>query len=140
MTERLDLTASRNETWQPTIDYVYGGDPMPLTGATVRMQWRLFEGQEGAALIDLADVAFVDAVATADEIALGYAREGDRTLRFLPEVSAATLAALPSGINEPEPGEADRYTWDIVITYSDGAQDRLIAGFVLLDKGTTVGA
>ena len=140
MTERLDLTASRNETWRPTIDYVYGGAALPLTGATARMQWRLYEGAAGSALIDLVDVPYEDDPATADDIAQGWAREGDRILRLSPTIAVAALAGLPTGLNQPEPGEADRYTWDIVITYSDGLQDRLLAGFVLLDKGTTSAA
>lgn len=136
MTERLDITASRNETWQPTIDYAYSGDPIPTLGASARMQWRLYEGQVGDPLIDLAAVPMEDILATLEDIANGCARPGDRILRFSPALSPATLAGLPTGLNQPEPGEADQYTWDIVITFSDATRWRVLAGVVLLSKGT----
>lgn len=137
--ERLDLTASRNETWQPTIDYAYSGGALPLTGASIQMQWRLYEGAPGTPLIDLADVEFEDIAATPEDIALGVAREGDRILRLSPVINQATLAALPTGLNQPEAGDADRYSWDAVITYADDAKDRFVGGFAYLDQGVTIG-
>lgn len=138
MTERLDLTASRNETWQPTIDVPYSGGALPLDGATISLQWRLYEGAPGAPLIDCPDVEFLDEEESPSDIAAGIAAAGDRVLRLFPEASEATINALPSGLNEPEPGDADRYVWDAIITYSDGAIDRPVAGFVYLGKGTTL--
>lgn len=135
--ERLALTASRNETWQPTIDYAYSGGALPLTGASIQMQWRLYEGAPGAPLIDLTDVEFEDIAATPEDIALGVAREGDRILRLSPVVDQPTLAALPTGLNQPEPGEADRYTYDVVVSYADGVKDRIYGGYIYLEQGVT---
>lgn len=127
MTERLDITASRNETWRPTIELPYSGAELPLAGATISLQWRLYEGATGDPLIDCPNVAFTDTV------------DGDaRLLTLFPEASDADINALPSGLNQPEPGDADSYCWDAIITYADGAIDRPVAGFVYLGKGTTV--
>lgn len=131
MPAQLDLTGSRNATWAPTIEYAYTGGALPLTGATMRLQWRLYPGASGAALIDLAAVEFTDtAEPTTTEPDL-------RVLRLFPEVPVATLQALPTGLNEPEAGEADAYAWDVVITYADAVLERLIAGDVFLDPGVT---
>ena len=139
MTSRLDLDASRNETWARTIEYGYSGDPLPLTGATMRLQWRLYPGADGAALIDLEEVDYLDAAATEEDVAENIAPVGGRVLRIFPgPVSIATLQALPTGLNQPEAGEADRYHWDVTITYADTFVERLIAGEVLVDPGTTL--
>ncbi|WP_311267442.1 hypothetical protein [Sphingobium sp. WCS2017Hpa-17] len=138
MTERLDLTASRNETWRPTIDLPYSGAALPLAGATISLQWRLYEGATGAPLLDCGSVPFTDQLESDEDIASGVAKPGDRVLRLSPVASKAAINALPSGLNQPEPGEADRYVWDAIITYADGAIDRPVAGFVYLGKGTTV--
>ena len=135
--ERLDLTASRNETWQPTIDYAYSGDPLALTDAVIAMQWRLYEGADGTPLINLSSVPYEDIEATADDIALGVARDGDRILRLTPEITQAALSALPTGLNLPEPGEADRYTYDVVVSYADGVKDRIYGGYIYLEQGVT---
>ncbi|MBR2268334.1 hypothetical protein [Sphingobium sp.] len=136
MTERLDLTASRNETWRPTIDIPYTGGSLPLLGATIAMQWRLYEGAPGASLIGLPAVPYADFPANEEDIAAGVAGPGYRILRLSPVVNQAVLESLPTGLNQPEPGEADRYVYDVIITYSDGSTDRPIEGFVYLNKGT----
>lgn len=133
MTERLDLSASRNATWNPTIEYVYDGEELPLTDATIALQWRLYPGAADPALIDLADVEYEDE----ELVAATDTTDARRVLRVFPEVSAATLDALPSGLNEPETGEADRFTWDLVITYADAVTERLIAGDIYLEPGVT---
>lgn len=138
MTARLDLTASRNETWRPTIDLAYSGDPLPLTGATIKMQWRLYEGAPGAPLLDFGDVPFEDILATAEDVANGVASPGDRILRLLPIMIKSALEALPTGVNQPEIGEADRFAWDAVIHYADDVEERIVAGVVDLSKGVTV--
>jgi hypothetical protein len=119
MTERLDMVAARHETWAPTI----------------AIQWRLYPGADDPPLIDLADVDFEDEELTpATETA-----EARRVLRLFPEADPATLAALPSGLNEPEAGEADAFHWDAVVTYADATSERLIAGQVFLEPGVTQG-
>jgi hypothetical protein len=136
MTERLDIEVSRNETWRDTIDLPYRGGPLPLTGATVAMQWRLFEGAPGDALIDLPNVGYIDFRASTEN---PNASADLRILRLFPIVSQDVLEGLPTGLNQPEPGEADRYTWDVIIHYADGATERPVAGFAYLKKGTTRG-
>lgn len=138
MTALLDLSAARNETWLPTIDYAYSGGAMALAGATIRMQWRLYEGAPGAPLIDLTPIPFQDIEATLEDIELGAARPGDRILRISPGITQTALTALPSGLNNPEPGDADRFVHDLRVTYSDGTTDTLVAGFVYLNKGVTI--
>lgn len=138
MTERLDLTASRNETWRPTIDIPYTGGDLPLLGATIAMQWRLYEGAPGAPLISLPSVGYADFPASAEDIAAGVSPDA-RILRLAPVCARSVLEALPTGLNQPEPGEADRYVYDVIITYSDGVTDRPIEGFVYLNKGTVRG-
>lgn len=139
MTVRLDLTASRNEAWRPTIDYVYTGGALPLDGASIRMQWRLYEGAPGAALITLDDIDFIDTVPNEHDIATGIPA-GARILRLLPVMGAPSIDPLPSGLNNPEPGDADRFVYDAVITYADTATDRYIAGFVYVAPGVTLPA
>jgi hypothetical protein len=131
MTERLDMVAARNETWAPTIEYIYDGDEMPLTGATIAIQWRLYPGAAGDPEIDLADVDYEDTSEPTDNAPTR------RVLRINPEISVATLAALPSGLNEPEAGEADVFSWDAVVTYADATTERLIAGEIYLEPGVT---
>lgn len=134
MTVRLDLTASRNETWQPTICYEYLGEPLPLTGATIRMQWRLYAGQPGEPLIDLPLLHHVDLTTPTGE------RPKLRTLFIYPEITADDLPPLPTGLNQPEIGEADRYVHDIVILYADGVIERIIEGFIILAPGVVQNA
>lgn len=136
--ERLDLTGSRNEDWRPTIDYAYSGGDLPLDGATIRLQWRLEEGSPGDPLFDIDPVAFEDFPATEEDIAHGVARAGDRILRLYPGVGVAGMQTLPTGLNAPEFGEADRYVWDAVITYADDLTDRFIGGYVYVSKGVTL--
>lgn len=131
MTQRLDLAVSRNETWQPTIEYCYVGGPLALLGARIAIQWRLYEAAAGSALIDLPAVEFSDmATPTAAQPEL-------RTLSLFPTASWPMLEALPSGLNQPELDEADRFSWDAVIIYADGVRERIIYGFAYLPKGVT---
>ena len=144
MTEQLDLTGARNVTWAPTIEYIYRGGPLPLTGATIRLQVRLYPGAPGDPLINVVSPAggltFTDLPATDAEIASGDLSAGDRVLRIFPIVARATLQAMPTGLNKPEAGQADAYDWDFVITYADAAQDRPAAGEFFLEPGVTLNA
>jgi hypothetical protein len=133
MTERLDMAASRNATWAPTIEYIYDGDAMPLTSATMALQWRLYPGATDPALIDLTAVDYEDSSEPTDDAPTR------RVLRIFPEIAHddADFVALPTGLNEPEAGEADVFHWDVVITYADTTLERLIAGEILLEPGVT---
>ncbi|MEO7466914.1 MAG: hypothetical protein ABIV36_07875 [Sphingobium limneticum] len=138
MTVHLDLCPSRNETWRDTIDLPYLGGALPLTGATIRMQWRHYEGAPGAPLLNIINVPFEDLAPTSEDVARGVPAEA-RILRLSPVVAQSALEAMPTGLNQPEPGEADRYVWDAIILYADGATDRPVQGFIYLNKGTVRG-
>ncbi|MGC4252424.1 MAG: hypothetical protein QM605_13440 [Sphingobium sp.] len=129
MTASLDLTASRNLAWAPIIDIFYTGDPLPLTGATAAMQIRLYPGATGAALASLSPVPFEDMAPVAPD--------ARRRIRLSPSIAKAALAAFPTGLNQPEPGEADVYSFDIIITYADASQDKLALGSFILEPGVT---
>ncbi|MGJ8478057.1 hypothetical protein [Sphingobium yanoikuyae] len=127
MTAKMDLAASRNVAWRPTIDLFYRGEDLPVAGASVRMQIRLYPGAP-AALVTMDAIPFEDMAPTGDK---------PRRLRLTPAIEQVTLAGLPTGQNAPEPGEADNFAYDIVITYADGAQDKLALGNFLLEPGVT---
>lgn len=129
MTARLDLTASRNIAWAPTIDLFYQGGDLPLNGATIRMQIRLYPGAPGEPIATLDGIPFIDLPPL----------EGDprRRLRLAPAMLLDTVAAFPTGLNRPEPGEADSFSYDIVVTYADDLQDKLAIGSFILEPGVT---
>jgi hypothetical protein len=133
MTVRLDLSAARNASGPGTIWLYYRGDPLPLTGANAALQVRLYPGAAGDPLIDKPIVSFDDSAAETT------AEPDRRLLRLRPAFAPADFDGLPSGLNAPEAGEADRYAWDILLTYSDGAVDRLAYGDFLLAPGVTNG-
>lgn len=124
---RLTLTAARNVVWHPSIELTYQGAALPLDGARIDLQVRLYPGQPGAPYLDCPDIAHGD-----DDLG-----NGNRVLRLYPVATKAALAAMPTGLNQPEVGQADQYAFDIVLTYSDGLQDRLAAGDFLLEPGVT---
>ncbi|WP_030540549.1 hypothetical protein [Sphingobium sp. DC-2] len=129
MTASLDLTASRNLAWAPTIDLFYPGAELPLDGATIKMEVRLYPGQPGSPLIVGESLAFQDLPPSAPG--------GQRCLRVFPGANQDALAAMPTGLNQPEPGEADVYAYDIILTYADGQQDKLALGRFIVEPGVT---
>ncbi|MES2173839.1 MAG: hypothetical protein V4523_07815 [Pseudomonadota bacterium] len=129
MTAKMDLSASRNGAWTPTIDLFYEGSDLPVAGASVTMEVRLYPGAPGAAIVTIPDIPIEDLPPSE-----GEAR---RRLRLTPGIAQSALEAFPTGLNQPEPGEADAYAYDIIITYSDGRQDKLALGQFLLEPGVT---
>lgn len=127
----LTLGASRNVVWAPTIELAYSGGPLPLTGATIAMQIRLYPGAAGAALKSLAAVPFEDVAAPTD------ADPDGRVLRLSPTISAADLTAMP-GLNQPEAGEPQTFAYDLVVTYADDVDEILAGGDFILSPGVTV--
>lgn len=123
----LNVRAARNVAWAPTINLAYSGPQLPLTGAFVSMQVRLYPGQPGGPLLSFEAINFAD-----EALAKG------RVLRLFPVADQVDLETMPTGLNKPEAGEADRFSYDIVITYADGAQDRAAAGYFYLEPGVTV--
>lgn len=127
MTITRDLLAARNRLFAPTMELEYKGDPLPLTGASISMQVRLYPGADGEPLAEHAAIPFED---VAHETEAGV-----RVLRVNPEIAQATLAAFPTGLNQPEVGEADAYAYEIKLTYADGAADALWIGNFILEPG-----
>lgn len=136
--ERLDISGfACNEPWAPVIELLYAGGALPPI-ANVRLQWRLYEGAPGDPLFDLDDVAFEDVPVSSQDVASGTVEEGDRILRLLPGIGVPAMQELPTGLNQPEPGEADRFVWDAVIEYDDGQSERAVGGFSYVEKGVTL--
>lgn len=130
--DRLDLEATRGDVWAPTIEYSYAG---ALPAGTWRLQWRLYEGAAGAAIVDIAECPFLDIPAPAEDLASGFARPGDRVLRLMPNIIIP--ADLPTGRNQPEAGEADRYVWDATCTVDGKIVLRPIGGDIIVNKGVS---
>lgn len=125
------FNASRNATWAPTLAYDYPGAALPLTGATIAMQLRLYPGQPGAAYLNLGPIVFVDALLSgkgpgnADEM---------RRLTLSPAVEQNVLQNLPEAC---EPGADARFAFDIRIAYADGVYEILSSGTFILSPGVT---
>lgn len=129
--DRLDLEATRGDVWAPTIEYSYAGSLPPGDGSW-RIQWRLYEGA-ASILLDIGGISFEDGPATADDIAKGFARPGDRIVRLNPRTIVPM--DLPSGLNQPEAGEADRYVWDATYVIAGAVELRPIGGDIICNKG-----
>ncbi|HEX8256703.1 MAG TPA: hypothetical protein VF589_03650 [Allosphingosinicella sp.] len=132
MPASLNIPAARNVPFANPIYLYYSGAALPLTGASIKMQIRLYPGAPGAALATVAAIPHTDAAAPTG------ADAERRLLTLFPTIAEATLAALTSGLEEPEPGDADRYSYDIVVTYADAAEDTLAEGYFLLKPGVTL--
>lgn len=119
------LYAARNISFAPTINVDYPGAALPLTGATVSMQVRLYPGAAGSP-VAAATVTYVDGVHpdTAEW----------RRLQIYPTILKTVLAAMP-GLNTPDPGDVQTFAYEIKITYADNMQDSLLTGDFILSAG-----
>ena len=124
------FTASRNATWGPTLNYDYPGAALPLDGATIAMQLRLYPGQPYNAYLSLPSIAFSDQLLSG---AVGAETEM-RRLSLSPVVTPAVLAALPLA---GEAGGDVAFAFDIRITYADGVSEILSSGQFILSPGVT---
>lgn len=124
------FNASRNATWAPTLDYDYAGGALPLRGASIAMQLRLYPGQQGDPVLDLGAIPFVDALVN------GTAGRADerRRLTLSPSVTPAALQLLPSS---GEAGDDTPFDFDIRIAYADGVYEILSSGKFILSHGVT---
>lgn len=124
------FTASRNATWAPTLAYDYAGAALPLTGATIAMQLRLYPGQPGDAYLSLGSIPFADALTS------GTAGQSDelRRLTLSPSVTPAALQPLP---RSGEAGDDTTFDFDIRIAYADGVYEILSRGKFILSHGVT---
>jgi hypothetical protein len=127
------LTASRNATWAPQLAYDYPGADLPLDGATIAMQLRLYPGQPGNPKLSIEAIPFTD-------VPLSGVPGTDterRRVTLSPAVTVAQLTALP-GLQTPEAGDPQRFAFDILITYADGASEILSQGDFIVSPGVTI--
>lgn len=119
------LEAARNLNWRPTLEIEYLGGALPLAGASISSQVRLYDGAPGEPLAEQADVTFSDAAApTAAEPTL-------RVLTLSPLLTKGQLAGLP-GLHQPEAGDPQVFRIEFKVTYADDAQDSLwLADFIV---------
>lgn len=129
--DRLDMEATRGDVWAPTIEYSYEGSLPPGDGSWW-LQWRLYEGA-ATSLLSISDIPYDDGPAGAEDIAKGFARPGDRVLRLYPRTSVPL--DIPTGLNQPEAGEADRYVWDATYVVAGAIELRPIGGDIICNKG-----
>ncbi|MED5546137.1 MAG: hypothetical protein VYD90_12880 [Pseudomonadota bacterium] len=122
----MTLYAARNIDFAPTINVDYPGDALPLTDATISMQVRQYPGAAGDADAEDADVTFADGEHPSDPDL--------RRLILEPTIAKASLEAMP-GQNQPDPGDAQAFVYEIKITYADSEQDSLLSGDFILAAG-----
>ena len=135
------FAASRNATWAPTLIYEYKGAALPLAGASIDMQLRLYPGQPDEAKLTIASIPFTDALKGGTAGASDEVRE----LTLSPSVAPGavdgsepnTLRNLP-GQHEPEAGDPQIFAFDILITYADEVSEVLSSGKFIVDPGVTV--
>lgn len=125
------LYAARNLDFAPTLVFDYLGEPLPLHGATVSMQVRLYPGAVGAPLAEDASAVFADAMHPDLE---ADSTELRRRLTVEPSLPRNVLAGLP-GQNAPVPGDPQAFAFEIKITYADDMQDSLLSGAFILSAG-----
>ncbi|QPI73940.1 hypothetical protein [Sphingobium sp. Cam5-1] len=122
-----DLFAARSDDFEQVLELDYSGPPLPLVGADISMQVRLYAGQVGTPLAEIPAVEFLDALSSGSA--------SWRTLSVYPRIPKETLEAFPTGLNLPEVGEADRYAYEIKIQYVDGKRDSVWTGAFILEPG-----
>lgn len=134
MPVQQDLRAARNMGFSPTLNTYYFGPSLPLVGAVVNMEIRLYPGAAGAAVASDETVDFADAlVGQAVDPADGVIKD-QRCLTLTPSIPKETLAALP-GLNTPEAGSNQIFAYEIMLIYSDGLRDQLWVGSFILEPG-----
>ncbi len=139
------FVASRNATWAPTLVYVYQGLVLPLTGAHIAMQVRLYAGAADPALLVLNPIAFTD-VDNGDgtrtltlNLGVGFTPTQLEALPGLAVTQMAELAVL-AALPTPEPPDVDAnqcFAFDIRITYADTTSEVLSSGTFTVSPGVT---
>lgn len=133
ITESLD--AARNRDFEATLYTEYLGGPLPITGASVVMEVRLYPGAAGAALISVPEVQYEDVGVIGTAIDPDDGIEKDlRRLVLYPSIARAALAGLP-GQNQPEAGDAQSYHYEIMLIYADAEREPLWMGAFVLQAG-----
>jgi hypothetical protein len=125
------LTASRNATWAPTLNYYYAGAALPAIDH-IAMQIRLYAGAADPPLLACNPIDFADALVSGSA---GGADE-QRCLTLSPSLTPEQLATLP-GLNTPEAGNPQSFAFDILITYADEVSEVLSSGTIIVQPGVT---
>lgn len=147
------FTASRNATWSPLLAYPYPGAALPIAGATIEMQLRLYPGADGDPLLSLTFTA-TDTLQSGteggdDELRLLTLDPGagwsTTQLDTLPGATKQQMAALAVIANLPTPpgpevGQGACLFFDIRITYTDGVSEILSSGTFTVSPGVTTDA
>lgn len=105
------------------------GSPVDLTGATLAMQVRLYDGAVGDPLLTVSTANGRIAIDPLDHSAV--------TIDW-PGVVAA-IRAMPSGAEAGDPTRRRRdvYAYDLVVTWPDGSRQVLLEGTVPVSFGVT---
>lgn len=129
-----DLRAARNMDFAPTLNTTYWGAALPLAGATVKMELRLYPGAAGAPVASDESVDFTDTLAGQSADPADGVVKDERLFVLNPSIVKATLAAMP-GQNTPEAGDDQTFSYEIMLIYSDGLRDQLWVGSFILEPG-----
>lgn len=129
-----DLRAARNMDFAPTLNTTYWGAALPLTGATVKMEVRLYPGAAGAPVASDEDVGFVDSLAGQSADPADGVVKDERLIVLNPSIAKAMLTDMP-GQNTPEAGDEQAFAYEIMLIYADGLRDQLWIGSFILEPG-----
>lgn len=117
------LVARRNAPFARDWPFVdEAGDPLDLTGATARMQVRLYGAQPGSSLINLVPVV--------DDLTEGLTVSTGLIGCYIEELS---LAFLPEG----GAGDAVNFVWDLVVTLPGQPAEVWLQGPFTVKPGVT---
>ena len=127
---RYDLLwRSRAATLIQEWAFLNGNAPVNFTGASARMQVRMYEGAVGSDYISLPTV-------TTDTLGIRFFKYRDDAVldAIRLRIPVSNLAALP-GLNQPEPGAAQVYRYDLLMTLSGQPEQPWLWGTFTLYPG-----
>lgn len=130
-TPTVPLAAWRNRAFVEDYGLLGQDDgPFDLTGASLRMEVRLYGAQPGDALISLTEVGWdVEGIRVIDAV-------GGR-IRIV--ISQNTLASLPGGPTDgTEPNAPDPFVYDLVIARPIPADSLAMSGTFTLHPGVSL--
>lgn len=129
------LVGARNRDFSVTLYTEYLGDPPVLAGANVTMEVRLYGGAAGDYLIADTNVSTIDVATGRSEIDPDDdVLKAVRQLVLEPSIPQAAMETLP-GLHQPEAGAAQRFEYEIMLTYADDARDSLWIGDLIVYPG-----
>lgn len=103
--------------------------PMDLTGYSLRLQVRLYQGQQGAPLLDLSTGN--------GQIEITTAASGEVVIDW-PAI-LALIAALPTSAEAGDPAQprVDTFAYDLLLIAADGSAQAILEGPVPISFGVT---